>query len=538
MAKKNKCCGLPWVDSKCECTLNDILLKLLPAGHPSGNYEIVSDGDGNYDIISSSSSTPTPATMVDNGDLTLTFNNGVNPPVTFNAKKTAVVDNGNGTFTLTDDFGTTVTIDTNDVVTTLVNNPNKTFTYTNELAVPVTVDYKIATIVNNGDKTFNYTDDFGNTGVIDTNDVVTLLVNNSNGSFTYTNELAAPVTIDFKRTTITNNNNGTFTYVDDFGNTGTISVVDVLTVYTSTALVPNKIGEYKDELGVTVDVFENLTSIAQSANGDIAYTNEAAVLVTSKILSTDANQLLKSGSDKGNLVTATDLISIDANNTIVAGADGKLFAPIVSVFPDDQVFNGIATDTTTIALTPLAPTLEGQINYNLEVNVKTQCEINSDASGIKLSDGFYENIGTVHITTLPTLTAFDPNKQVKQVNIVKNGCSLKAFVNKDEEVFVKFHGVSDINLNVLTNISIGGVAPDVISIIVTSLAANFDFSNWYINVLSSGKKVGQKFIVALDINTPLFSMTYDHANAGLVKSIFDKEILTVKALEVDTLYED
>jgi hypothetical protein len=58
-----------------------------------------SSGDPNVDVI-------------DNGDGTFTFTNGVDAPVTFDVKKTVVVDNGDGTFTLTDDFGNTVIIDT------------------------------------------------------------------------------------------------------------------------------------------------------------------------------------------------------------------------------------------------------------------------------------------------------------------------------------------------------------------------------------------------------------------------------------------
>jgi len=364
------------------------------------------------------------------------------------------------------------------------------------------------------------------------------LVNNGNGTFTFTNGVDAPVTFDTEKTIVIDNGDGTFTLTDDFGTNVTINTNDILTTYVDDVIAGNKIGTYTDEAGTPIDITETITLMEQQANGDIEYLSEDGVVDTAVILSTDINQLLKSGTDNGNLLVVTDLISTDANNTVTPGTDGKLFAPIVSVFPDDQVFSGVATDTTNVTLTPLTPTPEGQIDYNLEVNVKTQCEIDSDALGIKLADSFYENIGTGHLPTLATLTPFDSLKEVVQVNIVKDGCSLKGFVNKDTVVFSKFHGISDVDLSVLTNIAVGSETPDVVSIIVTSLAANFDFSNWYINTLSTGKKVGQKFIVALDINTPLFSMTYDHANAGLINSIFDKEILTVKSLEANTLYED
>ena len=423
MAKKNKCCGLPWLSSKCECTLNDILLKLLPEGHPAGNYEIVSDGDGNYNIVSSSSSNPPVPTFVDNENGTATFNNGVTPPVTFDSKISTFTDNEDGTYTLKDDFGNTITIDTNDV----------------------------------------------------------------------------------------------------------------LTSYTAT-VTDHKIGEYTDEDGNPTDVFESLTKLSQSANGDITYKAEDGLDSTVKILSTDANQLLKSGTDYGNLLRIVDINSTDPDNTIVVGLDGKLKVLPVIAFPDDQVLAGIQTDTTTTTFVPLPPNPEGQVDYNLEVDVKTQCEIDFDVNGIKLADSFYENIGTAHLINLGTAEVFDPSGELLEANVVKDGCSLKVFVNKPSLIFYKDHGVADLNL--VTDVTVAGKAPDIISIVLTNATADIDLSNWYANILTSGKKVNQKIIIALNIGTPLYALTFDHGNTGLVKSIYDEEILTVRSVEANILYED
>jgi hypothetical protein len=271
-------------------------------------------------------------------------------------------------------------------------------------------------------------------------------------------------------------------------------------------------------------------------NGSIIHATLGSGTIT--ILSTDSGQLLKEGSDGGNLLTFSDIISSDLDNSMFLGSDGKIKTVPTITFPDDQIFTGLQSNTTTITFTPLPPNMEGQVDYNLQVDVKTQSEITSDIDGIKLKDTFYENIGNLHLSTLPTIVNFDPNKQIKQVNIVKVGDSLKAYVNKDEDVFYKNHGISDIDLNSLTDIRVGGVAPDVISLIITSLSSNYDFSNWYANILVDGKKVGQKIIVALDINTPTLFLSFNHGNANIIRELYDTEILTVKSLEINTLYED
>jgi len=578
--------------------------------------------------------------LVNNGNGTFTFTNGVDAPVTFDVKKTIVVDNGNDTYTITDDFGTSITIDLNNVsyvpaVTvgntlgtitinglsqtikeTITNVGTPTLSAANVLTIPftnetgvlqnVTVDLStLAVDVNIASMSYNpltgvielvetdgtihtidigpfvetitnyqnsvvaghligqyeneagviidvfetvttlsllgsvltYVNENGVSSVIDIKnaETTTTLVDNLDGTFTYTNEDGVVTTFNTKGSLV-NNNDGTYTFTDAGGVVTIINTNGL--VVSNTQALGKTIATLTELDGTIVDIKETITSTSQLANGDIEYANENAIVSKSVILSTDVGQLIKSGTDKGNLLLVSDIISTDAGNTIVIGTDGKPKVNPVVIPVYNQVISEVDSDTVNLTITPSAPTPTGQINYTVQADVKTQCEIDSNSSGIKLSDGFYENIGTAHITTLPTLTAFDPAKEVKQVNIVKNGCSLKAFVNKDEEVLNKFHGVSDLDLNALSDISIGGVSPDVISIIVTSLAADFDFSSWYINTLTTGKKVGQKFIVALEINTPLFSMTYDHANAGFVKAIFDKEILTVKALEADTLYED
>ena len=331
------------------------------------------------------------------------------------------------------------------------------------------------------------------------------------------------------------NPDGTYTFDNGVDSPVTISFTETLTTYVSDVINGNKIGTYTDELGNPTDITETITIMNQQANGDIEYLSEDAVVDTAVILSTDANQLLTSGTDKGNLLTAADLISTGPNNTIIVGPDGKLLSPVVSVFPDDQVFSGIATDTTSVTFTPLPPNPDGQVNYNLEVDVKTQCEIDSDGNGIKLADSFYENLNTSHLVNIANVQAFDPNGELLQANVVKDGCSLKVFINKPDTIFYKDHGVSDLSL--VTDISVGGLAPDVVSLVVTNLTSNFNLSTWYSNILTSGKKVNQKLIIS-NYSGTLFDIEFNHAGLSQLKSISDGEILTVKALVPNILYED
>ena len=203
------------------------------------------------------------------------------------------------TWIITQTDGSTSTITWNDIltdvdfcpavkscetVTTLINNGDGTATYTNESGGSITFPIGGVSVVDNGDGTYtitladNSTVVIGDTSITNYADLTTLPKHQIGN---YINEAGTiiPVyeTVSFITPVVSGH--GIATYQDETGATTTIQ--ETITEYQDNTLTPNNIGRYRDEAGIFVDVNENLTSISNTIVGHKVadYTNELGTVV-------------------------------------------------------------------------------------------------------------------------------------------------------------------------------------------------------------------------------------------------------------------
>lgn len=69
-------------------------------------------------------------------------------------------------------------------------------------------------------------------------------------------------------------------------------------------------------------------------------------------------------------VVASQFISADAGNSVVAGGDGGIYFAATAQLPDDQVLTGDNTGSVSVTLTPSAPGVGGQIDYTIKSDLK------------------------------------------------------------------------------------------------------------------------------------------------------------------------
>lgn len=160
-----------------------------------------------------------------------------------------LTDNGDDTYTYTDEAGTIVTIDASETTTTLTNNGDGTATYTSEDGTVTVLD--ICAMQNQGGcrptivpgaagtNTYIFDDGFGNTSVINVNEVdmdinsVTL----AGSVVTFISEDSTTTTLDICaivaancNSTLTVNTDGSLVYVDNAGNTVNVPAPPVSTL--------------------------------------------------------------------------------------------------------------------------------------------------------------------------------------------------------------------------------------------------------------------------------------------------------------------
>src|SRR5690606_15876909 len=158
------------------------------------------------------------------------------------------------------------------------------------------------------------------------------LVDNGDGTFTHTAADGTPVTFDATRSEITDNGDGTYTVIDQDGNTVTIDVAgDVL------AELQDNTSDIYTEVVNVIETNETITTLAINA-GSLEYTNED-----------DTN-------------ADVNLISADANNALVPGADGALFVPAQESINIYNA-NGTLTDNREVTLDGNSLTFQGTEGY-------------------------------------------------------------------------------------------------------------------------------------------------------------------------------
>ena len=248
--------------------------------------------------------TPLVCTVTDNGDGTYTFNNHIDPPVTWSTggadTDTSIVfnqvlPNGDWEFNVVD-------VLTNTVLTTF------------------TVPAPTISIIDNGDNTFTYIDVAGNPTVIAYEHT---LVDNNDGTFTFTQPDGTPTTIDVCKlqqdsgcaATMVDNGDGTYTYTDIYGTPTTFSggVANVLTTITNT-ITGHKIADYTDENGGVTPIYETISTLVNNGDGTATFTNEDGAVVTFPI----GGVSIVDNTDGTYLVTLADGSTITIGDTSIS----------------------------------------------------------------------------------------------------------------------------------------------------------------------------------------------------------------------------
>jgi len=267
---------------------------------------------------------------------------------------TALVDNGDGTFTFTHEGGTQSTISAAslETLTTLTNTiaGNRIGTYTDEDGVSFDVDETITALVDNGDGTFTFTHEGGSQSTISAASLETLttLSNTITGSRigTYTDEDGVSFDIDETITELVDNGDGTFTFTHEGGSQTTLDASDLetLTLVTNT-IDGNRIGTYTDEDGVTFDIDETITALADNGDGTFSFTHEDGSVSTLDAASLETLTLITNTVAGNRIATYTDEdgVTFDIDETITSLVDNG-----------DQTFTYTAEDgsTTVLAASP------------------------------------------------------------------------------------------------------------------------------------------------------------------------------------------
>ncbi|MDC8003361.1 hypothetical protein POV27_04825, partial [Aureisphaera galaxeae] len=262
-----------------------------------------------------------------------------------------LVDNLDGTYTYTDEDGTATTfVGTDDQDLTGATLTGTMLTLDIENGASVTVDLAgletTSTMVDNGDGTYTYTDEDGNSVTFTGTDDQTLSLTGTTLSIEDGNSVDLSVVQD-----------GTGTDDQNLSLTGTIlSIEDGNSVDLAGAIITGE---------TTTSMVQNDTS------GVVTYTDEDGATSTADVTSTDAGNILTTGTDGGSfidqavvqaietdLVVTTDgtatgvtlsgtndhtaditLLSTDANNALSTGADGGVYLDATATVVDKMVFS-------------------------------------------------------------------------------------------------------------------------------------------------------------------------------------------------------
>lgn len=288
----------------------------------------VSEGSGIVDITATDQGGNT-SSVTDNGDGTYLHDNGDGDTVVIQGGFTSVAQNGlTGVMTFTYP----------DASTVVINMPN---------------------MLNNADGTYDFNDGLGNTTVIDT---ITLLVDNANGTTTITNTAGDTAIVYNNYTDVTDNADGTvdFTLPDSSVITvdicallancsvGNLGDVDVTSTPPSNndILVWNGVNWVPTEPTLGTGTVDTITLTTDGDSTGISTSGTAAdPIIDIVILSTDADNLLDTGSDGGVHLDPADIFNtIAPPYATVNATDGdadKIFSISSSgVNADTSAFTG------------------------------------------------------------------------------------------------------------------------------------------------------------------------------------------------------
>ncbi len=373
---------------------------------------LTDNGDGliTYTKEDGSQETVAKADITDLGDGTYTFTNNDGSDVTLNTNGLTVTNTipGNliATLTLADGSNT----DVNETITSLIDNGDGFITYTTEEGLSETVAK--ADITDLGDGTYTFTNNDGSDVTLNTNgltitntvagnliatliladgsstavnETITSLIDNGDGFVTYTKEDGTQDTV--AKADITDNLDGTYTFTNNDG-------IDVTLNFNAAALpFDNTILGNLLATDVQAAIDEVSTAVAGGSDNQVISTDgtpgnidleDGGGPITINVEDgdfDDTNELNTSIAMNAGALEITDaggplsepLISVDVNNDIIFGSDGRLYINV------DTAASGETT-------TNLVDNGDGSFTYTNEIGTP-QLVFKADVTDI--GDGTY-----------------------------------------------------------------------------------------------------------------------------------------------------
>ena len=195
-----------------------------------------------------------------------------------------------------------------------------------------------------------------------------------------------------------------------------------------------------ETVGGTPGTTTTTTYTKTVSNGVTTYTDSTGATVTGAAL-TQLEADIAAGlyevvpCSAGCGCTADDLISTDAGNTLIEGADGKLYVAATALINDDQVLTGDNTGSVAITLTPttvpdpLNPDVD-QVNYVIKADVLVDgTSITIDPTTHKLSAANQKP--DVLTTVQPTPTATGNTSNLNSIFLAADGSTYFVDYNGD-----------------------------------------------------------------------------------------------------------
>lgn len=410
-----KCCGIDCCNNVFPGSENDI----TNVTNTGTNIQLTTSGGntvGNLDLCPIVKTCETVTTIgtptLSNNILSIPYTNetGITSTVTVDLTSLATdisiqgitYDTLTNTWTITQTDGSTSTITWNDIltdvdfcpavkscetVTTLINNGDGTATYFNESGTSTTFPIGGVSVVDNGDGTYtvtladNSTVVIGDTSITNYNDLTTLPKHQIGN---YVNETGTIIPIYETVSFITPivSGHGIATYQDEAGATTTVQ--ETITEYQDNTLIPNNIGRYRDETGIFVDVNENLTSINNTIVGHkIAdYTNELGTTI-------NINETITNLVDNGDgTITYTNENGVDTTISIT-----DLLVTTTELFTVNAGTTNVSTDnslgeqTVTVGDILHFWSSNGSINFNVQAG-SVVTDFNTESSIIPYTPTF------------------------------------------------------------------------------------------------------------------------------------------------------
>lgn len=315
--------------------------------------------------------TPLVCTVTDNGDGTYTFNNHIDPPVTWSTggadTDTSIVfnqvlPNGDWEFNVVD-------VLTNTVLTTftvpaptisIIDNGDNTFTYIDVAGNPTVIAYE-HTLVDNNDGTFTFTQPDGTPTTIDVcklqqdSGCAATMVDNGDGTYTWT-DTATTFVIDTTdrvlSTVVYSPATQDFTFTWSNGDTTVVDLTALLNIYSladgnNTTVTGDGVATPWEVNGYGIADNSDGTFTVTLPDGTTTFTIDTNETVTNIVGNTYTNE---AGTPQA--IVQTVVNTLDINGDLITTVNGVPSTPLV--LPADIVTTlAAALDTTN----PLAPTL-------------------------------------------------------------------------------------------------------------------------------------------------------------------------------------